>query len=94
MDSWLKGLVTVTCLAVLAAAGFYITAEISKKKMDDPGGTSNLVRSELFYLAGAKADDVSGVRGYCQLLQTRQQGGQSDDKTTRLLRNCRALGFL
>ena len=94
MDGWLKALIATACVVVLAGGGWFAWGEWSdaaaKRKISD---SREAARKELFYLAGARDDDVARVNSFCTVVREQPEKFSDKDLTAHVARNCRALGY-
>jgi len=95
MDGWLKALSAVACLVGIVACGVYLwTAYSAHQKQADTLAQRDMVRAELYDLAGAKDGDSGRVVTFCQALRDRPDAFSDKEMAQQVVRNCRALGFI
>lgn len=88
-------LIGATCIAVLAAVGYYFWGEWQTSARSAQIEQSREgARAELFRLAGAEPGDSASVRGFCKLMaDKRYRDNDNSEFTATLVRNCSALGY-
>lgn len=90
----MKALVAATCVAVLAAVGYYFVGEIrahsaKSERLERIEGA----RAELFKFANAAPGDDDKVKQYCSYIRDHNKTDKSE-YSRQLETNCRSLGYL
>lgn len=91
----MRFLVAVACLVIIAAGGLYLWREYRQYEQEQAvAAEREAAMKELFEVASAEATDVDKVKRWCGYLIVRTQDAERDERTQRLIRNCRSFGFL
>lgn len=104
----MKTLVAITCLAVLAAVGYFfwgeyqaaadakLRAEAAKAVRELRAEADRRAREEIFRLAYAEPDEEDMASGWCKLTATRAEDGhlKGNKEAERIVQNCKRLGLL
>src|SRR5690606_16338811 len=98
MRMLVTALCAATCVAVLAAVGYFFYGEYAEAKAR-AAETARLedVRKELFALAEAGAGEVDKVRKYCSVAETGltvHYLRDAHDHWRQVVKNCRYFGYL
>lgn len=91
----MKALIAATCVAVLAAVGYYFWSEYSAHKLRTEIAQNNQ-RARLELQNQAKTTGYNDdVNGYCVSMRTLLDGELKDNDFAKdLVHNCRLLGYL
>jgi len=87
----MKALVAVTCIAVLAAVGFFFWGEYSEHRANSvERANKDAALQEMFSIANAEPNDTEKVRRMCQNIDKLPT---QNDLTQRVAQNCRFFGY-
>lgn len=91
----MRFLVAAACVVIIAAGGLYLWREYRQHEQEQAvAAEREATMKELFEIASAEPTDVEKVRRWCGYLVVRTQEADRDERTQRLIRNCRSFGFL
>jgi hypothetical protein len=94
MEGWLKSLIAVACVVVIAGGSYYGFTQyqhysIRKERSDRLAGAED----ELFQLAQADRAHPEKVKAFCQGISVNEQL-KTNEIAIGVLKNCRYFGYL
>ena len=88
----MKALVALTCIAVLAAVGYFFWNELDlSDRINPPNPGAQAAKQRIFHEPGVMDGNEAGARRYCEY---RRDASGSLDRYRSIIEDCRTAGFI